>query len=51
MSPWIDCERVTVDGPWLIITVDGDGKQILVPDHIVRGQVEVEWETEVSDGA
>jgi len=38
-TDWRECSAVTVSGSWLI--VHEPGQRTYVPDHIVRGRVEV----------
>lgn len=40
-TSWIEAYSVEVDGPWLQI-LRVDGTWVFVPDHVVRGRVEVE---------
>jgi hypothetical protein len=45
-SEWIECLNVDVRDSWLIITLPGEKAGaicgwIAVPDHVVRGRVEV----------
>ena len=41
-SNWHRCISVRFDGPWLIVDLlGGPLSSVAVPDHIVRGQVEI----------
>lgn len=39
-SPWMECKSVEAVGPWLVVKLD-DQHHIMVPDHIVRGEVQI----------
>lgn len=40
MKPWLSCISVTFEGPWVVIDRGSDGL-VALPDHIVRGRVEM----------
>lgn len=47
MRPWVPCDAVEFTDGWLIVYLDRDlGDVMAVPNHIVRGRVEISMQHE-----
>jgi len=43
VAEWRDAQQIRAEGAWL--RVDMPGKTIFIPDHVVRGEFEIETAT------